>query len=79
LLRGLLKSKDVNAMIELRGLRIGERVTMRYPNGILQEAFLIRNDEGMLSLQLGGFVHNCVGPIIDIFLNGSGKWRLGPQ
>lgn len=64
---------------KLQGLRVGERVTMRYPNGILQEAVLIRNDDGMLNFQCGGFVRACVGPIVDLFLNGNGKWSIGPQ
>jgi hypothetical protein len=69
----------MDAMIDLHSLRIGDHVTMRYPNGILQEAVLIGNDEGMLNFQFGAFVRGCVGPVIDIFLNGSGEWCVGPQ
>jgi len=66
-------------MIDLHSLRIGERVTMRYPNGLLQEAVVVGNDAGMLNFQVGGFVRDCVGPVIDILLNGIGKWSVGPQ
>ena len=69
----------MDAMIDLHSLRTGDRVTMRYPNGILQEAVLIGNDAGMLNFQFGAFVRSCVGPVIDIFLNGSGGWSVGPQ
>lgn len=41
-------------MIDLRSLQVGDRVTMRYPNGILQEAVLVSNDAGMLNFQVGG-------------------------
>ena len=67
------------AMIDLHSLRIGDRVTMRYPNGILQEALLVGNDSGMLKFQFGTFVRDCVGPVVDIFLNGNGEWSVGPQ
>ncbi len=60
-------------MIDLHSWRIGDRVTMRYPNGILQEALLVGNDAGMLKFQFGALVRDCVGPIVDIFLNGSGE------
>jgi hypothetical protein len=59
-------------MINLHSLRIGDRVTMRYPNGILPDA-------GMLNSQFGAFVRGCVGPAFDIFLNGRGEWCVGPQ
>ena len=52
---------------------------MRYPNGLLQEAVVVGNDAGMLNFQVGGFVRDCVGPVIDILLNGIGKWSVGPQ
>jgi len=32
-------------------LRICQRVTMRYPSGILQEAVLIGNDDGIFSVR----------------------------
>jgi hypothetical protein len=69
----------MDAMIDLHSLRIGYRATMHYPNGILQEAVLIGNDAGMLNFQFGAFVRGCVGSVIDIFLNGSGEWCVGPQ
>jgi hypothetical protein len=45
----------MNAM-EWENLRIRQRVTMRYPSGILQEAALIGNDDGILNFQFGGFL-----------------------
>jgi hypothetical protein len=69
----------MGALIDLHGLRVGDRVTMRYPNGILQEAVLVSNGEGLLNFQFGGFVRDWVGPVVDIFLNGAGKWSVGPQ
>lgn len=66
-------------MIDLHSLRIGDRVTMRYPNGILQEAFLVSNDSGILKFQFGAFVRDFGGPVVDIFLNESGEWCVGPQ
>jgi hypothetical protein len=41
---------------DLENLRIGQRVTMRYPSGILQEAVLLGNDDGILNFQFGGFL-----------------------
>jgi hypothetical protein len=38
----------LNASIDLHSLRAGDRVTMRYPNGILEESVLVSNYEGML-------------------------------
>jgi hypothetical protein len=69
----------MGAVIDLHSLRIGDRVTTRYPNGILQEALLVGYDAGMLKFQFGAFVRDCVGPVVDIFLNGSGEWSVGPQ
>jgi hypothetical protein len=66
-------------MIDLHSLRIGDRVTMRYPNGILQEAVLVGDDAGALTCQFGVSVRDCVAPVVDIFLNGSGEWSVSPQ
>ena len=38
-----------------------------------------RNDAGMLKFQFGAFVRDCVGPVVDIFLNGSGEWSVDPK
>jgi hypothetical protein len=67
----------MSTTIDLDRLWIGERVTMRYPNGMLQD--LVDNNAGILNFQFGRFVCNCVGPVIDIFLNGRGEWSVGPQ
>jgi hypothetical protein len=47
------RSLGGDLMIDLHSLRIGERVTMRYPNGLLQEAVLVGNDAGMLNFHVG--------------------------
>jgi hypothetical protein len=64
---------------ELEDLRIGQRVTMRYPNGILQQATLLGNDDGILNFQFGQFVRKSVGPVIDISVNGRGECSFGPR
>ena len=64
---------------DLENLRIGQRVTMRYPSGILQEAILLGHDEGILNFQFGGFLRQSVGPVIDISLNELGSWTFGPR
>jgi hypothetical protein len=69
----------MSTTIDLDCLRIGQRVTMRYPNGLLQEAILVDNDAGTMNFQFGTFVCDCVGPVIDLFLNGRGKGSVGPQ
>ncbi len=46
---------------------------MRYPSGILQEAVLLDNDDGILNFQFGDFVRESVGPVTDIFLNSRGE------
>ena len=74
-----IKLENIDTMIELKTLRIGDRLTMRYPNGILQEALLVDNEAGMLKFQFGAFVPQCVGPFVDIFLNGSAEWSVGSQ
>lgn len=58
-------------------LRIGQRVTMRYPSGILQEATLVGNDDGILNFQFGGFLSESVAPVFDISLNERGDWTFG--
>jgi hypothetical protein len=60
-------------------LRIGQRVTMRSPSGILQEAVLIGNDDGILNFQFGGFLSESVGPVFDISLNERGDWTFGER
>ena len=60
-------------------LRIGQRVTMRYPSGILQEATLVGNDDGILNFQFGSFLFESVGPVIDISLNERGGWAFGAR
>jgi len=60
-------------------LRIGQRVTMRYPSGILQEAVLIGNEDGILNFQFGGFRSGSVGPVFDISLNERGDWTFGER
>ncbi len=57
-------------------LRIGQSVTMRYPSGILQEATLVGNDDGILNFQFGGFLTESVGPVLDISLNERGDWSF---
>jgi len=69
----------MSTTIDFDRLWIGERVTVRYPSGVLQEAILVNNDSGILNFQFGRFVCDCVGPVIDIFLNGRGEWSIGPQ
>ena len=69
----------MSTTIDLDRLRIGERVTMRYPNGMLQEAILVDNDAGILNFQFGRFSCNCVGTLIDIFRDGRGEWSVGPH
>jgi len=64
---------------DLENLRIGQRVTMRYPGGILQEAILLGNDDGILNFQFGGFLRESVGPVIDISLNERAGWIFGPR
>lgn len=64
---------------DLESLRIGQHVTMRYPSGILQEATLIGNDDGILNFQFGGFLRESVDPVLDIFLNERGHWSFGPR
>jgi hypothetical protein len=66
-------------MTDLEHLRIGERVTMRYPSGILQQATLLANDDGILNFQFGDFVCDPVGPVVDICVNRCGDWSFGPQ
>jgi len=61
----------------LENLRIGQRVTMRYRSGILQEAILVGNDDGILNFHFGNFVRDSVGPVFDIFLNDRGEWSFG--
>ena len=60
-------------------VRIGQRVTMRYPSGILQEATLVGNDDGILNFQFGGFLFESVGPVIDISVNERSGWTFGPR
>ena len=62
---------------DLENLRTGQRVTMRYPNRILQEAVLIRNDHGIFNFQFGEFLRESVGPVFDICLNEHGEWSFG--
>ena len=69
----------MTTMTDLEKLQIGERVTMRYPSGILQEAVLVDNDDGILNFQFGEFVREPVGPVIDVFLNRRGEWSFGPR
>jgi len=69
----------MDATIQLLSWRIGDRVTMRYPNGLLQEAVVVCDDEGALTFQVGTFVRAFVGPVVDIFLNASGGWSVGRQ
>lgn len=64
---------------DLESLRVGQRVTMRYPSGILQEATLVGNDDGILNFQFGNFVRNPGGPVVDIFLNNQCQWSFGPR
>jgi hypothetical protein len=68
----------MNAM-EWENLRIRQRVTMRYPSGILQEAVLIGNDDGILNFQFGGFLRESVGPVFDISLNERRDWTFGER
>ena len=42
----------------------GQRVTIRYPSGILQEAVLVNNDDGILNFQFGEFIGEPVGPVM---------------
>ena len=64
---------------DLENLQIGQRMTMRYPSGILQEATLVGNDDGDLNFQFGGFLRESVGPVFDIFLNARGHWSFGER
>ena len=66
-------------MRDLEHLRIVQRVTIRYPSGILQEAVLIGNDDGILNFQFGPFLRECVGRVFDIFLKERGDWSFGPR
>ena len=54
-------------MIDLHRLRAGERVTMRYPSGLLQEAVVVSSDAGLVKLQVGAFVCECVGPTLETY------------
>jgi hypothetical protein len=58
---------------DVENLRIGQRVTMRYPSGILQEAVLVANDDSTLNFQFGEFLRDSIGPVFDIFLDEHGK------
>jgi hypothetical protein len=69
----------MSATINFNGLGIGDRLTIRYPNGILQEAVLVAKGQGKFNLLFGEFVSDYVGPVVDIFVNGQGEWRLGTQ
>lgn len=73
----MLSQKDMDGMIELHSLRVGDRVTIGYPNGILQEALLVGNDGGRLTFHSGEFVSDCVAPILDMFHKGRGGWGVG--
>ena len=64
---------------DLEKLRIGQRVTMRYPNGILQEAVLVDNDDGILNFQFGQLIRESVGPVIDICLDQGRTWAVGTR
>jgi len=64
---------------DLENLRIGQHVTMRYPSGILQEAILVGNDDGILNFQFGSFLRESVGPVFDISLNERGDWSFGER
>jgi hypothetical protein len=64
---------------DLENLRIGQRVTMRYRSGILQEAILVGSDDGILNFQFGGFLLESVGPVFDISLNERGEVSFGER
>ena len=49
------------------------------PERDLARGNLVGNDDGILNFHFGGFVHDAVGPVIDIFLNRHGDWSFGPR
>ena len=58
-------------------LRIGDAVTMRYPNGILQAAVLENTAGGSMAFRFGEFLREPVGPVLDIVYNTNGRWSFG--